>query len=299
MRSLLLLLVITSFVSSCKKATDTECLIPSVTFSLNDKEVIVTSTDGDVQNGFEIEYGPAHFTQGSGTIQFSSSTSTTFTVPDYGTFDVYIRKKCASGGVSGWSSKFQVNVDGSSSDCGAPVSLDIYTSSAPYRFGWYGNGSYSFYDVEYGPTGFTIGEGTRLRTNDNYTYDAILNQGVTYDFYVRGNCGGTKFSTWAGPRSVYAAVDCNLTVPCTQPTNLYAYKTSNTELNYTSVGHGSVSYEVSVSSSNTTNTGNILSVSSPNGGLYRSSGYSGINYLWIRGKCVNNQFTAWTISQVQ
>lgn len=100
MRSLLLLLVITSFVSSCKKATDTECLIPSVTFSLNDKEVIVTSTDGDVQNGFEIEYGyHADFTQGSGTIQFSSSTSTTFTVPDYGTFDVYIRKKCASGGV--------------------------------------------------------------------------------------------------------------------------------------------------------------------------------------------------------
>ncbi|MBK7147912.1 MAG: hypothetical protein IPH78_03605 [Bacteroidetes bacterium] len=299
MRNVFLAFLIMSFVSSCKKVVDTECLIPSISFSLADKTVAVTSSDIEVQNGFEIEYGPADFAQGSGTTQFFSSTSTTFTVADYGSFDVYIRKKCASGSVSGWSSKFQVSVDGSSSDCSAPVSLDMYTGSNPYKFMWYPGTQFSFYDVEYGPTGFTIGEGTRLRTNDAYTYDAILHQGTTYDFYVRGNCGGTKFSGWAGPRSVYAAVDCNLSVPCTAPTNLYAYKTSSTELNYTSVGHGSISYEVSVSSSNTTNTGNILSVSSPNGGLYRSSGYSGINYLWIRGKCVNNQFTAWAITQVQ
>lgn len=286
-------------VTGCKPGSeDTPCLPPSLQFSLEDKKVNVT-VDGTAENGYDIEFDTAGFTQGSGTTQNFTGTSSSFTVPTYGSYDVYVRKKCADGGTSVWSSKFTVNVDGSTASCPAPLSYTLGFSdhTTYYRLYWSGDGN--FYDVEYGPTGFTIGNGTRLRTNNEQTYDAIFQQGVTYDFYVRANCGGLAFSKWTGPHSIYANHSANLAVPCTQPTNLYAYKTSGTEINFTSTGNGSVSYEVSISESSSVLTSNILSYSSPNGGVYRSSGYSGTHYFWIRGKCVNNTFTPWSVSQVQ
>lgn len=289
------------FITGCKKGSDNDnpCLPPSVQFSLADKKVIVNVQDYSPENGYDIEFDTAGFAQGSGTTQNFTGTTSEFTVPTYGSYDVYVRKKCSSGSNSIWSSKFTVNVDGSTNSCSAPIALDFSASYPQYRLAWYGPSNGNFYDVEYGPTGFTLGNGTRIRTNNDYTYDAIFHQGTTYDFYVRSNCGGTAFSSWAGPHSIYAAFDANLTVPCTQPTNLYAYKTSSTEISYTAVGHGSVSYEVSISTLAGSLTSNILSVSSPNGGVYNTGGYSGTRYFWIRGKCVDNTFTPWAVSQVQ
>lgn len=284
-------------VAACKKANDnTNCTIPSFTFSLADKQVGVTVNDYDAQNGFDIEYGPAGFTQGSGTTASFTGTSSTFTVTAYGNYDVYLRKKCTSG-TSAWSSKGTVNVDGSSSSCQAPGSLAVQSYNPP-QFEWYGwNGN--FYDVEYGPTGFTIGNGTRIRTNSQNNSDAIMHSGITYDFYVRSNCGGNAFSSWSGPHSYYAAQDYNISVPCTAPTNLYAYQVNTQEINYSAQGHGSVSYEIAFSTSGSVNNGNILSTSSPNGTVGNPGGFNGTYYFWVRGKCDNNSFTSWVVSQVQ
>lgn len=283
---------------ACQKPKDTTCIANfSLQLNVADKQVNVFTNDYDPQDGSDMEYGPAGFTPGSGTTGSFTGSTTSFTVADYGTYDVYVRKKCSNGASASWI-KGSINVDGSYTSCHIPDNLDVDGSSTYPRFTWY-DYTGNFYDVEYGPSGFTLGNGTRLRTNDDYTYDAIMHSGVTYDFYVRSNCGGSSFSAWAGPHSYYASKDVNIAVPCTQPTNLYAYKTSATEINYTAQGHGSVSYEVSISTSNSTMTSNILSVSSPNGGVHNSGGYSGTHYCWLRGKCVNNTFTAWTISQVQ
>lgn len=287
------------FLFGCKKADNSNlCLPPTLQFSLEDKKVNV-NVDGTAENGYDIEFDTAGFTQGSGTIQNFTGSTSQFTVPVYGNYDVFVRKKCASGSSSIWSSKFTVNVDGSTNSCGVPIGLGFDDYTTYYRLYWYAPSNGNFYDLEYGPSGFMIGNGTRIRTNDTHTYEAIFQAGVTYDFYVRSNCGGPAFSTWAGPHSVYAAHAANLTVPCTQPTNLYAYKTSGYEISYTSVGNGSVSYEVSISTSASSLSSNILSVSSPNGALYNSGGYSGTRYFWIRGKCVNNTFTPWSVSLVQ
>jgi hypothetical protein len=285
-------------VASCKKEDGTvTCNIPSFNVSVANYEVTVNLTSYGSGETYDLEYGPAGFSKGSGTVVSFSGTSTTFTVSAYGSYDVYVRAKCGST-TTEWSGKTTVNVDGGFSSCFTPSNLNVNTTSySTYRLEWYGNGN--FYDVEYGPTGFTLGNGTRVRTNDEYTQEQIMKEGITYDFYVRQNCGGSVFSSWAGPHSVYAAEDQNVTTPCTQPTNLYAYKTSSTEISYTSQGHGSISYEISISTSNSSLTSNILSVSSPNGGVYNSGGYSGTYYFWIRGKCLNNSFTNWSVSQVQ
>jgi hypothetical protein len=283
--------------TSCKKEYNGPCYAPSFNITLADKAVTVNLNSYSSGETYEMEYGPAGFTQGSGTVVGFSAQNTTFNVTDYGTLDIYVRNKCGSK-YSDWSAKTTVNVDGGFSSCFTPSNLDVNTVSYnPYRLEWYGNGN--FYDVEYGPTGFTIGNGTRIRTNNMYTNEQIMQQGITYDFYVRQNCGGSVFSSWAGPHSVYAANAQNVNTACTQPTNLYAYKTSSTEISYTSDGHGSISYEVSISTSSSSLTSNILSVSSPNGGVYNSGGFSGTRYFWIRGKCLNNSFTNWSVSQVQ
>jgi len=289
------------FLAACKKAEDKNCYMSTPDLTVADKQVTVSINE--TAENYDLEYGTQGFTQGSGTTEtFSGAAGTypvthSFNVTTYAVYDVYIRKKCNNGGVGEWVKK-SVNVDGSYSSCQTPVSLDVNTTSySHYHLNWYGNGN--FYDVEYGPSGFTIGNGTRIRTNNQYTEDEIMHAGVTYDFYVRANCGGNVFSSWAGPHSVYAATDQNINVPCTPPTGLYAYYTSSTEINYTAVGHGSISYEVSISSSASSLTSNILSVSSPNGGLYNSGGYIGTHYCWLRGRCDNGSFTNWTVSQVQ
>lgn len=282
--------------AGCKKNIDSDsCDNPfTPSFSLADKEVTVSvnySTDG-----FEVEYGSAGFTQGSGTTASFSGTSGILMVAAYGNYDFYVRLKCGTS-TSPWSSKNIVNVDGGYSSCATPLSLNVNTFSSPYSFSWYGSGNY--YDMEYGPTGFTIGSGTRLRMNSQGTDEAILHAGITYDFYVRSNCGGSTFSSWAGPHSVFAATDQNISVPCTDPSNLYAYKINWQEINYSATGHGSVSYEIAFSTSSSVNNGNILTTSSPNGTVGSPSGFSGTYYFWIRGRCDNGSFTAWVVSTVQ
>lgn len=62
------------------------------------------------------------------------------------------------------------------------------------------SGSNDFYEIEYGPNGFSRGGGTTI-TSTNYQQLTLTNG--TYDFYVRGNCGGAVWSNWYGPRSIF------------------------------------------------------------------------------------------------
>lgn len=289
-----LLIAALMFASSCKKRDAlVGCKVPSINVSLADKNVSVSISNPEGEDGYEVEYGSAGFSKGTGTVVSLSGGSTTINFTDYGVYDFYARSKCGNT-YSEWSGRSTASVDGGYSSCGKPGGLDVNTTTySVYELRW--NGSGNFYDVEYGPTGFTIGNGTRIRTNDKYTRDQIMQSGVTYDFYVRANCGGNTFSSWAGPRSLYSDRNQNITVPCTPPSSLYAYRTSSNEISFTAQGNGTLSYEVSISTSNTSLTSNILSYSSPNGALYNTGGYSGTRYCWMRGKCFNGSFTNWSV----
>ena len=69
------------------------------------------------------------------------------------------------------------------------LTVDAYTSST-VTLSWAELGSASAWAIEYGPTGFTLGEGTVVTTSDNPFTVEDLTPATTYDFYVYSDCGG-------------------------------------------------------------------------------------------------------------
>lgn len=55
------------------------------------------------------------------------------------------------------------------------------------------------YEIEYGAQGFTQGTGTTVTSSSSPRNVTGLTVGNNYGFYVRQDCGGGSFSTWAGP----------------------------------------------------------------------------------------------------
>ena len=88
----------------------------------------------------------------------------------------------------------------SAPSCPAPsaqTESNITSSSAD--LGWTENGSATMWNIEYGPTGFTQGNGTTVAVSSNpYTLSGLMSN-TTYDWYVQSDCGGSGTSAWVGP----------------------------------------------------------------------------------------------------
>ena len=86
--------------------------------------------------------------------------------------------------------------------CSAPVGLYAdnlsYTSAILH---WTPSGNESQWDVQWGETGFDTLTGGTLITGISETHLLLdsLNQGTSYDFYVRSVCTDQMHSVWAGP----------------------------------------------------------------------------------------------------
>lgn len=82
--------------------------------------------------------------------------------------------------------------------CQPPSQLaisDITATDAAVN--WIGVGLISTYQIEYGPTGFTLGSGTVINTSDVVpTTLPDLDPGTEYDVYIRTDCGGGTYSEW-------------------------------------------------------------------------------------------------------
>ena len=88
--------------------------------------------------------------------------------------------------------------------CPAPTALSVsFSSTTEANLAWTENGSATTWNIEYGPTGFTQGQGTMVNgvTSNPYTLSGLTPR-TDYDFYVQADCGasgGTGTSDWAGP----------------------------------------------------------------------------------------------------
>ena len=80
------------------------------------------------------------------------------------------------------------------------ATLDWNTLSTPVT-GW---------EVEYGPYGFTHGNGTTLTLSDSTATLTGLDANTTYTAYVRSDCGGGEFSNWI---SVTFSTACGTVTP--------------------------------------------------------------------------------------
>ena len=85
-----------------------------------------------------------------------------------------------------------------------PVALsasNITSSSADLS--WTPSGSETAWNIDYGPSGYSIGTGTSV-SSANYTVSGLTPQ-TDYDFYVQADCGSGTTSSWVGPFSFTTA----------------------------------------------------------------------------------------------
>ena len=64
------------------------------------------------------------------------------------------------------------------------------------------NASASSYQVQYGPYGFSLGEGTIVEVSDTSIELGGLSNSLRYDVYVRGNCGADGYGHWSFPTTI-------------------------------------------------------------------------------------------------
>ena len=84
--------------------------------------------------------------------------------------------------------------------CAKPTAFNAtIVSTTEVLLSWNGNGTSSSYNIEYGPTGFTLGTGFTEIAYDNSINISNLTEGTTYDYYVQADCGADGPSIWVGP----------------------------------------------------------------------------------------------------
>ena len=83
--------------------------------------------------------------------------------------------------------------------CNAPSALTATNITANQAdLTWTGNGSATIWNIEYGITGFALGNGQPDNGVTNPYTITGLSLNTTYDFYVQSDCGLNQ-STWEGP----------------------------------------------------------------------------------------------------
>ena len=109
--------------------------------------------------------------------------------------------------------------------CAEPSEVHVEGSTpTSITLGWTANGGETSWNIEYGPAGHTLGNGTVLTANTNpFTIDNLI-PNLNYDFYVQAECSVDDQSIWVGPFTIapgtylmpisgtYAISACDLTI---------------------------------------------------------------------------------------
>ncbi len=197
------------------------CPVPSSLLASNITQTSATLSwiMGGASN-WDLEYGLSGFTLGSGTRISTTTPSYAVSGLTPGTdYDFYVRDSCGVGYVSSWAGPHTFTTLSAILPCPAPSSLgtsNITQTNA--RLWWMSGGtSTSNWDLEYGLSGFTLGQGTRISTTTpSYTVSG-LTSGTDHDFYVQDNCGIGHVSSWAGPHTF---TTLSAILPCLAPSSL-------------------------------------------------------------------------------
>ncbi len=109
--------------------------------------------------------------------------------------------------------------------CLHPVNLAVDSvTSETASFHWTEDGTATSWIVEYGPAGFTLGQGTVENANDTAYTIFNLNPNTEYDVYVYADCGANFIST---PISISLRTDCGpiMQLPYTEDFETGLYNT--------------------------------------------------------------------------
>jgi hypothetical protein len=157
-----------------------------------------------------LEYGVSGFTPGNGTVvnNIPNRYNLAGLAPNTA-YEFYIRKDCGTTGNSGNAGPGNFTTTAAPTTCDAPTNLsasNITTASASLNFSPSASGFQGTYTLEYGPTGFSPGNGTVVSGLTTSPYNVTnLSPATTYQFYVTKNCEGSLNSTTSGPASFTTA----------------------------------------------------------------------------------------------
>ncbi|MCB9188906.1 MAG: T9SS type A sorting domain-containing protein [Flavobacteriales bacterium] len=188
----------------------------ALTALYDNDSVGMTWTAGCVETSWNIEIGALGFTPGTGTSIVATTSSvesdTVGGLTQLTDYDVYVQADCG-GTTANWVGPLAYTTAANCPDVSG-ITVDTQVGDSLF-ISWTSNGSESMWDVEYGPAGFITGSGTMMSsTATNDTIVGVMS-GMTYDIYVRSDCGGVDQGTWIGPISYTSA--CTALMPVTLP----------------------------------------------------------------------------------
>lgn len=212
------------------------------------------------------------------------------------TYHVYARVICSNGEKSDWSTPKVIYIN---NYCGKPYNL-TYSGELTWDDSNSGTGTVSYYQVQYGTQGFSLGSGTTLNANNEYLSNIPMAAQTTYDFYVRSYCNdGKGWSSWTGPYTYFSQYTQNM---CSIPTNLtyiLGSQTSTyvwTELNWSYNGESNFEYTI-VSQGYPVSSGTVYGASTGGWPVHQLT--KGYNYeFYVRAVCANGNRTNWSTAKL-
>lgn len=198
-------------------APDTCAAITSFTAVPAIHEAVLNWSITDSADSYELEYGPAGFIQGTGTVDTVSATTIALNNLEASTqYDAYIRTICSDTIYGDWSSlQFTTLVD----TCATVHSISLIETPGDVlpatTLSWSGSSQPDHWEVEYGPQGFALGTGTMIETTETSLSVSdlenahLLAPATWYEFYVRAVCQNGVYGDWASVsyRTFCASVD--------------------------------------------------------------------------------------------
>ncbi|HBS86565.1 MAG: hypothetical protein A2W91_20305 [Bacteroidetes bacterium GWF2_38_335] len=173
-------------------------------------EVALEWTSGGAAH-WNIEYGPAGFIPGAGTLIVDVVSPYTITglTPETA-YEFYVQDSCGVGDVSSWTGPVSITT---TALCAVPTALDAYgITDVQAILDWNGFDA-TLWDIEYGVSPYTAtGTPTIEDVTNPYTLTGLTGE-TSYDYFVRADCGGGTTSTWTGPFTF-----TTLMAPLTNPT---------------------------------------------------------------------------------
>ncbi|MFK8006229.1 MAG: fibronectin type III domain-containing protein [Saprospiraceae bacterium] len=169
--------------------TNLNCLAPpnvSVD-NLTNSSADITWAVSDSADTYNIEYGLAGFTLGTGTLTNTTDLFLNLTSLMQNTeYQFYIQSDCGSGEMSNFAGPFSFMTLLS---CPAPTNVMITDVNSTFvDISWDASFAAIGYNIEYGLVGFTLGTGTVINTTNLSTTISGLTQNTAYDFYVHSDC---------------------------------------------------------------------------------------------------------------
>lgn len=283
--------------NNCSRSNENENSCSNVSgFSVTQKgDVLNFTISSSLEGPFEIKY-----------IDLNRSTVGAFIVNDKvfskNINDIYIqgkvytfeiRRVCSSSSNSDWGFKNTITI--SNNFCKSPTDLNLnpYYNEITWEIGsTYSNGiNPSYYQVQYGLQGFSLGSGIIIDTNNKYYYASLVG-GKKYDLYVRSFCSGSaSWGDWVGPTTVLASITTGCVAPTYASSTVKSISSSLFGVNLSWENDGISDYQISLSESSSLPSSNLSTITAPNG-AYVSGLIKGRNYyFYVRKVCSNNKYS--------